>query len=153
MRRLLPLSLACLALFVAAAEDSVRVSVWAVRAAREGRQEKAFSEGLDAVKNILTRLPYDTFTEVKSYDSKAISLGKESALPLDTAYTLALTPVSREEDGRIKMQLKVQMAPKSKDQKPVEALSATLLVKPQDKIKLQGLHGEKGDLIIIFQVL
>lgn len=154
MARLLAISVLCCwsAQWAFADGEAIKVSVWAVKASGADSGEKKFGRGLEAVLPVLKRLSFDTFELVKSYSGEDLGFGKDKVLQINGEYSLQITPLSREEDGRVSTKVSVRMRPTEKDKDPVEALSATVLVKPGDKIKLEGLHLDKGELIIIFQM-
>ena len=139
----------CLAASAGLAAESVSLSVWAVEATQENRTEKHYDRGLAEIQKLLAALPYDTFKEVKSHRNRATAFNRESSLVLDGAHTLIVHPTGREEDGRVRIQLRVELAPKEPGKAPVTAISATLLLKPGEKIKLQGLRGQRGGELVV----
>jgi len=132
-----------------AAQERVALTVWAVQATQEGREAKHFDAGLAEIQKILAPLPYDTFSEVKVHQNKQLPFQAETKLALDDRYTLIVHPTGREEDGRVRMAIRVEMPPRKQGEAPVAAISVTLLLKPGEKIKLQGLRADSGGELVV----
>ena len=132
-----------------AAVRAVEVSVWAVEATKEGREEKHFESGLAPIRKIVERLPYDTYRKVCAA-SRVAPFGEKTPMPIGTAFTLFVSPHSVENDGRLRMNLVVQLAPKKKGAKPIKALETTVLLVPGKKIKLRGFKRGNAELVIVF---
>jgi hypothetical protein len=134
---------------VLAAAEAVSLSVWAVQATHENKPEKEYDRSLAEIQKLLAPLPYDTFREVQSHRNKTVGYSQETRLPLDRNYTLIVHPTAREEDGRVRMEIRVEMPPKKEGGAPIEAIAVTLLLQPGEKIKLQGLRGDGGGELIV----
>ena len=139
-----------LALSSGTADNTVSLSIWAAQATTEHRAEKHFDPGLEPIKKAVEDLAFDTYRKVKTA-KQAAPLGKQSRTPLDGKYTLCVTPVSKEPDGRGRLELRIEIAPKEKDDKPVNALTTRVLMKPGEMMKLRGLKMDPGEMIIVIQ--
>ena len=126
----------------------VELCVWAVEAQQEAGKARHFDAGLEAVRPALEKLPYTTFRKVYTTRTKA-PFEQETRCKITSKYTLILTPLSREKDGRIRADLRVEMLPAKRGGAPVKALATRLALQPGQKIKLQGLKLDKGELIIL----
>jgi hypothetical protein len=133
----------------AAAEGPVPFSYWAVHASDEGREEKSYGPGLEGVRKTLDDLPYDTFRKI-SNGREAIVPGKRERVRLNANYTLCIQPVSREADGRYRVEIQVEMDPDDPDKPPVKALDTRMLMRPGEQVRMGGMRLEgEGDLVII----
>jgi hypothetical protein len=132
----------------AAAEEQAVISLWVVHATEENREKPFFGRGLEAIRDVMEGLPGDTFRRVLN-QRNVIPLHKEIRIRMDSRYTLFLKPVSREENGRIRIDLRVELDPKKPDGKPVRLLGTRLALAPGKKVKLQGFKKEAGELIVV----
>ena len=127
------------------------LSVWAVEAKTEGRETKKFDRALTPVRRALEGLPFDTFTCLAEF-SEAVALGKEAEIPISGRYTLFLKPGRRLPDGRLVLDLRVEMPSRELRGKPVAALKAQVKLTPGKLLKVQGFHLEEGELILALRV-
>jgi len=130
--------------------ESVTISVVAVQATTEGNRPKHFDRSIVSVKKSLVKLSYDTFREVKIV-SKAIPLGKKTRVPINDRYTLHLTPIQRQPDGRVRVKAIIAMK-KKPNGKTVNALETTLSLPPGKPLNLGGMKLKKGDLVIVLSM-
>lgn len=145
------LCMAVVALVGVAAADSgpVPFSYWAVHATDEGRTEKSYGAGLDGVRTTLDSLPYDTYRKITN-GRKSVREGERERVRLNADYTLCIKPLSRESDGRYRVEIQVEMDPKSPGKSPVKALDTRMLMRPGEQIRMGGMRLEDGgDLVII----
>ena len=130
--------------------ESVTISVVAVQATTEGNRPKHFDRSIAHCKKSLVKLSYDTFRELKIV-SRAIPFVKKTRIPINDQYTLYLTPIQRQPDGRVRVKATITMK-KKPDGKTVNALETTLSLPPGNPLNLGGMKLEKGDLVIVLSV-
>lgn len=130
------------------ADEKVFLSVWAVQATNEERESRHFDPGLETIRDAVADLPFDTYRRVRA-DRKEAACGAEIRFPLDARYTLFVKPVSREDDGRIRLDIRVEIAPRKEGDKPVNALSTRMIAAPGKKTRLGGFKLDKGELLIV----
>ncbi len=143
-----------LAAWSAAAQqhEPARVGYTAVQAARENRDEPYFDTALGDVRNALEHLGYDTYRYLTSGSIRA-DYGQEAELELTDRYTLHVTPLSKERDGRIRAEIRVtkQRDERDEDGNPirVNALRTTSRLVPGDELCLGAFDLDQGDLVIV----
>lgn len=137
---------------VFAAADQSSISMWAIQATSEGREKKEVDPELSAVERILLGLPFDTFEKLEVKEEVKLPFGQETRIRITDTYTLVLKPVNREFDGRVRMELRVELKePDAKES--VNALAAKALMQPGEKIKLQGFKLPSGaDLVLVLSL-
>ena len=128
----------------------VSVTMVAVQATREGRPQKSFGPGLEAVQRALGGLDFDTFVRVQSAEIPS-PFGEEQTIRINAKYTLHITPVSQQEDGRVRLRARITAVSKDGSQ-TVNALDTTLQIKPGMQLNLGGLHLDVGELILVISV-
>jgi len=151
--KLLGLGIALLTLTGAAEESRPRpviFSMWAVQATREGRAEKHFDRGIEAVRAAVADLGYDTYRKVKTVRQSA-AFKKDTRIRIDAHYTLVMTPLENEGEGRVQIDLRVEMDPKRMGGKPVKALATRLVMNRGKMVKLGGLKLKKGELVVVLK--
>lgn len=126
----------------------VNLSMWAVKATQEGRQTKYFDPGLEPIQGAVGDLPFDTYRKVQTA-KRAVPYNEEGRFPIDAKYTLFVKPQSKEADGRIRLDVRIEMASKTPGGQPVKALGTELVVKPGEKVKFGGLKLEDGTLVVL----
>ncbi len=130
--------------------EPVSVTMVAVQATREGHAEKSFGPGLESVQRALTGLDFDTFVRVQSAEIPS-PYGEEQTIHINPKYTLHITPVSQQDDGRVR--LRARITAKSRDgSQTVNALDTTLQIKPGMQLNLGGLRLDTGELILVISV-
>ncbi len=137
-----------------ALELPVTISMVAVQATNENRpaNEKFFESGLESIRSSLESLPFDTFRKVKS-DRGQVSAQEEAKFAIDDRYTLSVTPLSGDTEGRVRV--KVRITEKvEKDGKTVtqKALETTSAIVPGRHLLLGGLPKDGGRLAILLTV-
>ncbi len=145
----------CVGLFLALnahAEERVTLSLWAAQATQEGKTPKEFDPGLEPISNAVADLAFDTYHKLLA-EKRAIAYKKETPVPVESRYTLFVTPLSKESDGRLRMDIRVELAPKTAGGTPVTVLSTRLMASPGKLVKLGGFALEKGELIIVFSAI
>lgn len=112
--------------------------------------EKQYDSGLDMIKTALASLPFDHFKRLASERAKT-KVGEESKVRIDDRYTLFATPESRGNDGRVRMEIRVEMA-RSDGKPPTKAVDTTLLLAPGKMVNLGGFKMDQGELVIVMVV-
>lgn len=131
-----------------AAERPATLQVWIAHATDENREKPYFDSGLEAIREVVRDLPFDTWHKVLN-QRETLMPGKEINTRMDGRYTLFLTPEAEEKDGSVRMELRVELDPKRQGDKPVGILVTRLVMQPGKKIKLHGFKKEKGELVIV----
>lgn len=134
-----------------APEDAIVLSVWAAQATTEGRETKHFDPELEPIRNDVNDLRFDTYHQVR-VDRREAPYGAETRFPLDARYTLCVTPVSKEQDGRIRLDVRVEMASRKEGDKPINALSTRIMAAPDKKTRFIGFKLEQGELVFLLAV-
>lgn len=129
-------------------ETTVSFSLWAVQASSEGREEKRFDAELAPVRGFLSDLPFDTYRALET-TRLHIPYGNESHTYLTGKYKLIVRPISKQDDGRIRVNVCVEIPPKDPKKTPVKAINTRLLLARDQKVKLGGLQLEEGELVIV----
>lgn len=133
---------------VGAPADSVDLSLWAAHATQEGRSPKHFDPGLEPIESAVADLPFDTYRKAQ-VTRQPIPYKSETRLSIDARYTLFVTPRAKEQDGRIRLDIRVESAPKNPQAKPIIALSTRLMACPGKKTRLGGFKLDRGELVIV----
>ncbi len=129
-------------------DTTVSLSMWAIQASSEGRETKFFDAAVAPIRGSLSDLPFDTYRTLETRRLH-IPYGNESQTYLTDNYKLIVRPISKEEDGRIRLNLCVEIPPKDPRRTPVKAIDTRLLLAPNQKIKVGGLQLEQGELVIV----
>jgi hypothetical protein len=129
----------------------VEAMVVAVRAVETGRGEKYCDPRLEPMKSMLFQLPYDTF-EQAAYASHTVAFGQEAGFPLTPEYTLLITPLEKDSDGRVKLRARVQMKGPDPGRPPVNAINSVTNVVPGDRLQIRGLPLEHGELVLFLSI-
>lgn len=134
-----------------APEDRIVLSVWAAQATNEDRETRHFDPELEPIRNDVSDLRFDTYHRVR-VDRREAPCGKETRFPLDARYTFCVKPISKEQDGRIRLDVRVEMAPRKEGDKPINALSTRIMAAPDKKTRFIGFKLEQGELVILLAV-
>lgn len=146
-----------LAAWSAAAQqhEAARVAYTAVEASQENREEPYFDPALGDVRNAIDHLGYDTYRYITSGSIHA-DYGQEAELELTGRYTLYVTPLSKERDGRVRAEIRVtkERDERDEDGNPIEvnALRTTSRLMPGDELCLGAFDLDEGDLVIVLIV-
>ncbi len=140
--------IAAIALGAPAGEEPVSMSVWAVQATQEGHSPKQFEAGLESIRGAVADLPFDTYRKVQAL-TQTLPAGQETRVAIDARYTLFLKPLDTDPEGRIRLEVRVELAPKAPQDKPVTALSTRLALAPGKQAKVGGFKLEQGELVIV----
>lgn len=133
---------------VSGADDVVSIEVAAIKATQEGRDEKFFDGKAAAYRAQLKDLDFDTFVVVKSSKGSG-SFGKEASFVIDDRHTLYLTPVDKQDDGRIKVKTRVEMKSSRPNQPPKNALNTMMVVVPGEHQRFVLGGPDEGSLVIL----
>lgn len=143
---------------VAYADEPLRapleLQVVAVHATNEkqGSKEKSFDPALDDVRDALKTLSFDTFRKIKS-TSETVKADKTADIKIDDTYTLHVTPVAKDSEGRVRMKVVIDETVEKDGKKETrEALNATCAVVPGKHLVLGGLNMPKGQLVLLLSI-
>ena len=131
-----------------AAAESVSLSMWAVQATQESRENPFYEPGLEAIKEAVSGLPFNTYRKIQT-TRQAAPFNEKTRFSINDRYTLLVTPLSKDEDGRIRVELCVLMASKDPEKDTVKALESRLVVPPDKNVNLHGFKLEEGELVIV----
>lgn len=132
----------------AAPPEGVVLSVWAAEATKQDRKDAHFDRGLEPIRRAVSDLPYNHYKRLNTGQLKA-PMGSAESFALDSRYTLVVKPVSREPDKRLRMEVRVEMKPREKGKKPINALETRLRVRPGEMVKFHGLKTEGGEMVVV----
>lgn len=126
----------------------VPLNLWALQATQEAHTPAQFDPGLDAIRDAVADLPFDTYHTVKAL-RQDLPRGQETRVPLNERYSLVLSPLENDAEGRVRLELRVEIAPKTPQDKPVTALSTRLAIRPGEQAKVGGFKLDQGELVIV----
>ncbi len=153
-------AIVCVLAFIGAAEtppppppphDTVRVDVVAVHAFSENRGARVFDKELQPMKEALADLEYDTFQRLSAVTLEA-AIDKEVTYQVNSRYKLCVRPLSREPSGQVRLSVRVEMRPSDQKAKPINAVSTTLLISPEKRLKVRGLKLDVGELVMVLML-
>ncbi|HNR31048.1 MAG TPA: hypothetical protein PKI11_09180 [Candidatus Hydrogenedentes bacterium] len=124
------------------------LSFWAVQAVSEQRTEKYFGGGLEAVRDSLVDLPFDSFYLITATHQN-IPFGRESRIAIDKRYTLYVAPVARDAENRLTLGLRLEVQPQKPGDRPIIALSTKVAFTSGKQIKLGGFRLDRGELVLV----
>lgn len=129
-----------------AQEARVSVSIVAVRATEEGREEKSVEASLREIQESLVALPYDTFTRMTSARAD-VAYGQEREFAIDRRYSVIVHPIERDSGGRVRLKVRVEEHTETPDGEPRErtALEVTRSAVAGKSLTLCGLGSVEGD--------
>ena len=135
----------------ALAED-VALSMVAMAASTEGRDEVYLDKGLEQVKDAAASLTnFDTFRLIKQ-DTRRAAMDAETSIKITPKYTLYCTPHSKDDSGRILTSIRIEMAPKDADSKPVNVVKLSIHAVPGDTINILGPKVDDATLVLVLTV-
>lgn len=137
---------------VAAADSQrpVTIALWAVQASTEGREEPHFDRGLAEIREAVADLSFDTYRALKT-GRERLAIGQERRIPLNQTYALRLNALSRERDGRIRLEVRVEMQPPEPGSRVVNVISTRIMLAPGKKITIGGARLEQGELVVVLE--
>ena len=133
------------------APPPVRIAVYAVQVTDEQRKDKYYDPVLQPVRRALDDLKFDTFREVRTA-TLTVSLNEEASLKLDSKFTLFVKPLSREQSGQVRLDVRVEMPPKKRDQKPIKVFETRIAMAPGKPFRACGLKLEEGELVVVLSI-
>lgn len=122
--------------------------------------KQKFDPGLERIRPVVEDLPFDTFKKLKSA-KLSINPNKEERCAITDRYTLFLTPLAKDKEGRIRVQVRVvekikkKVEDVGKDKEKVverQLLATTSAVAPKKPLRLGGMKLDKGELVVILFV-
>jgi hypothetical protein len=130
--------------------EPVKISVVVVHATKEDGK-KQYDASLDKVRPALADLEFDRYEEIRSVKMTA-PFNEETIFDLTSGYKLCVSPLSREQNGQARINLKVQLDPKEPGGPPVNALNTTIAIGPGKQFKLRGLTLDRGELVVVISI-
>lgn len=131
-------------------EDTIEISMVAIQASFEDREEKLYDRTLDSVRQALEDLDeYDTFRLVREQKRPA-QYREKTRIQVNDRYTLIITPMGRDSRGRIRIQASIEEEIRRNDEIITRtALEFTSNVAPGRPLKLCGLRLDEGELVLV----
>lgn len=148
MGRRLCIAFVALVCVAVAEAPPVPVSFWAVQATESDQTTKTFGPGLESVQDTLKSLPYSDFKKITT-GRKAVSFGASERVRVNANYTLCLKPISKEADGRYRVEIQVEMDPEDPNKDPVRALDTRMLMRPGEQVRIGGMRLKGGGELVI----
>ncbi len=120
--------------------------------------KQKFDPGLERIRPIVADLPFDTFKKLKTAKI-SVKPNEEARFAITDRYTLLLTPLAKDKEGRIRVHIRVIEKIKKKvegtdKKKEVERqlLSTKSAIAPKKPLRLGGMKLDKGELVVILFV-
>ena len=120
----------------------------------QGADTRFFEAGLESIRQYeyVNSLPYDTFHKVRS-DSSAVELKEAANFVINDQYTLHLTPLNADPEGRIRVQVSIdEKSTQNGQTRTRRALDTTSAIAPGKHLLLGGLPLAQGQLIVFVGV-
>ncbi len=131
---------------------SAEFKIWAMEAHTEGRATPHFDEGLEAVREAVKALKFDTYLKLKT-DEHTFTDSSAYEVAINDQYTLNASAPVIAEDGRYRVQIKISMDSKTSPGTKIEALNTELLLLPGKKVVVRGLKlGEGEEMVIVLSL-
>ena len=127
----------------------VTVSMIALQATDE--TQPYFDPQLNTVRHALADVKRNTFRKIASRQMAA-PYEKDTKLAINSRYTLYITPLSKEADGRVRARARITLAPRDGQGKSINAVDTTLVIVPGDYVKIRGLKLDEGELVVLLTV-
>ncbi len=108
-----------------------------------------FDEGLEDIRDAVARLPYDTYKKIKT-ETAVVTFGKESEFTINDRYKLRLTPLDRDEQGRVRAKVSIdEHVSRDGAATTITAIETTSAIAPNKYLVLGGrLPLEEGQLVL-----
>lgn len=132
-------------------DTQVRISVWAVLATFEQRNEPHFDRGLEVIRATVSELRYDTYRNLNTIRRQSMKIDDEFRVPIDERYTLYIKPLACDEDRMIRLQLRMEMQPRDREKEPVIVLQSRQILSQNQKMIIGGPRLDNGDLVIVLE--
>lgn len=119
---------------------------------RDSGAQERFGPGLKEVRRALAGLDYKAFRRINRVE-KSVKYLSEARVELNDRYAMYVKPMSRDERGRVRLNVRVEMAPKKKGEKPINVVSnTTIALVPGKQANVGGMRLEEGELIVVLWV-
>lgn len=124
------------------------IDVYAVYATHEPGDKTYFDPGLDPIRNAVADLGFNHY---KKLEAKTITatFNKETEISVNPRYTLCIEPLNKDDDGRIRLNVRVAIAPRFEHEPPRNAVQTTIVMAPGSQFKFRGLKMDQGELVLI----
>lgn len=130
------------------AEPPVVLSMVAVHATDENREEKFYEPTLKEERAALSALPFDTYRRIRTQRIH-LAVHEEKKVVISSKYTLYVKPLSKDSSGKVRLRVEIEMPAKKKEAKPLKALSTVLVIPREKEFILRGLELDAGELVIV----
>jgi len=125
------------------------IRYWAVEATKENRDTALYERGVEAARDALSALPFDTFRAVNT-GWKATKAGESAEFKIDNKYTLRVKPEIIDSGDRVRLDIVVMIQSADPAKPPVKALETRISTTPGKQLSVCGLKLQNGhDLIIV----
>jgi len=131
-----------------AAEQPVRLNMWAAAATDEDRAETWLDPGLEPIAPAVRDLPFDTFRGLHTA-SPECRLQTTTRIKVHDDYAVALTPLACEDDGTVRLRVTIEKQPPRRDAEPLRVLRAVVKLAPGKMVKLGGAAVDGGELVVV----
>ena len=110
---------------------------------------KYFEDGLEGIREAVSRLPYDTYKKIKT-ETATVAFAKESEFQINDRYKLRLTPLDRDEQGRVRAKVSIdEHVSRDGATTTITALETTSAIAPNKYLVLGGrLPLDEGQLVL-----
>jgi len=111
-----------------------------------------FDPGLEEIREAVATFPYDTYRKVSS-ETSTLAPNEEAKFAVNSAYTLFLTPLDKDENGRLRVRVRIEEK-STRNGAPVTitALNTTSAIAPGKHLMLGGLPLSEGKLIVFISL-
>jgi hypothetical protein len=131
------------------AVHAAELEMWVVESTTEGREERHYGKGLEAIHRVLAPVPHDTYKKVASGKHK-LAASKTTRVPINKSYTLETAPPITAKDGRHRLKLRILMKKEGTPPKEIAALSTELLLHLDKPVVVRGLKAKgKVELVLV----
>lgn len=117
------------------------------------QSRKRFGRGLEEVERALAGLSkYNAFDKISAHEQE-VRFGSETSVRVHDRYTLFLKPKSKDDRGRVQMNVRIEMSPRKQGEDPVNVVAnTTVAMVPGKQVNLGGLRLDEGELVIVLWV-
>jgi len=129
----------------------INVNVVGVLATNENQGRQSIDPALAEVKSALSDLSFDTYRKLCDQTLSA-PFERDTRCALNDKYTLIVNPISKEANGQVRLNLRVEMTPKNPTDKPITAVSTTIVIAPGKQFKVRGLKADRGEVVAIISL-
>ena len=115
---------------------------------RKSNDHRYFDAASEVLRPAMNDLPYDHYQTLAA-DRKTTPMYQESRFTIDDRYAITVKPMGAQEDGRIRLDVSVELCNRIRDGRPLKALNTRLMAAPGKAIKLRGFDHYPGELVIV----